>query len=311
MVWIPGGLFQMGSDRHYPEEAPAHPARIDGFWMDRFPVTNGLFRKFVEATGYLTVAELPADPADYPGVPSDRLVPASAVFVPPAGPVPLTDPYRWWHSIPGADWRHPEGPGSSIKGREDHPVVHVTHADANAYAAWSGKSLPSEAEWERAARGGVDRAEFAWGDELHPGGVPLANTFQGTFPHHNSGWDGFERTSPVGSFPANCFGVFDLIGNVWEWTDDWFVSPIQRFQAVHASGCCHPSTLPDASKQASVQTSGQSEGIPRRVIKGGSFLCSPSYCRRYRPAARLAQPIDTSTCHVGFRCILRPFPTHS
>jgi formylglycine-generating enzyme len=296
MVWVPGGEFVMGSDHHYPEEAPAHQVTVAGFWIDRTPVTNAQFHKFVKATSYRTQAELPADPRLYPGAHPQRLQPASIVFVPPAGPVGQQDHYRWWQYLPGADWRHPEGPGSSIKGRDQHPVVHITHADALAYAHGCGKQLPTEIEWERAAWGGRQGCEFAWGDELHPGGVPVANTFQGDFPHHNSRLDGYERTSPVGAYPANGYGLADMIGNVWEWTDSWFGPHHPQ-----PSGCC-------ATAAASIDPSSQHGEIPRKVVKGGSFLCAPSYCRRYRPAARLAQGIDTSTCHMGFRCIVRPTP---
>lgn len=292
MVWIPGGSFLMGSDHHYPEEAPAHRVEVAGFWIDRTPVTNAQFQTFVKATGYRTVAERPADPALYPGVAPERLQPASIVFVPPPGPVFQANHYRWWQYVAGANWRHPEGPGSSIKGREQHPVVHVAHADAVAYAAWIGKQLPTEQEWERAAWGGREGCEFAWGDALHPGGVPVANTFQGDFPHHNSRLDGYERTSPVGVFPANGYGLLDMIGNVWEWTDSWYGS--------HAApACC------GEARQASIDPSSQHGAVPRKVVKGGSFLCAPSYCRRYRPAARMAQGIDTSTCHMGFRCVVQ------
>jgi formylglycine-generating enzyme required for sulfatase activity len=306
MVWIPGGVFTMGSDAHYPEEAPAHRVRVKGFWIDRGPVTNAQFRKFVKATGYVTLAEKPADAADYPDALPELLAPSSIVFVPPSGPVGTGDPYRWWQYVPGANWRHPEGPGSSIKGRDQHPVVHVTFADAEAYAAWAGKQLPSEAEWERAGRGGLEGTEFAWGDELHPGGVPMANTFQGDFPHHNSRLDGFERTSPVGSFPPNGFGLLDMIGNVWEWTDDWYFDHGVVVRAhKQAGGCCTIDNPRGVDRQASIDANSQHGGIPRKVVKGGSFLCAPSYCRRYRPAARMAQGIDTSTCHMGFRCIVR------
>lgn len=292
MVWIPGGSFLMGSDHHYPEEAPAHRVEVAGFWIDRTPVTNAQFQKFVKATGYQTVAERSADPELYPGASAEQLRPASIVFVPPPGPVLQANHYSWWQYVPGANWRHPEGPGSSIKGREQHPVVHVAHADAVAYAAWTGKQLPTEQEWERAAWGGREGCEFAWGDALHPGGVPVANTFQGDFPHHNSRLDGYERTSPVGVFPANGYGLLDMIGNVWEWTDSWYGS--------HAApACC------GEARQASIDPSSQHGAVPRKVVKGGSFLCAPSYCRRYRPAARMAQGIDTSTCHMGFRCVVR------
>lgn len=298
MVWIPGGVFQMGSDHHYPEEAPAHRVEVEGFWIDRTPVTNAQFLKFVKATGHRTVAERPADPALYPDADPERLQPASIVFVPPPEPVRQANHYRWWQYVPGADWRHPEGPGSSIKGREHHPVVHIAHADAAAYAAWMGKQLPSETEWERAAWGGLEGREFAWGDQLHPGGLPMANTFQGDFPHHNSRLDGYERTSPVGVFPPNGYGLFDMIGNVWEWSDSWYV-PHQSEPAA----CC--ASAQDGLRQASIDPSSQHGPVPRKVVKGGSFLCAPSYCRRYRPAARMAQGIDTSTCHLGFRCIVR------
>jgi formylglycine-generating enzyme len=303
MLWIPGGLFPMGSDRHYPEEAPAHPVSVDGFWMDRTPVTNAQFQKFVKETGHVTLAEQPADPALYPDALPERLAPSSIVFVPPPGPIGLGDPYQWWQYVPGANWRHPEGPGSSIRGRERHPVVHVAHGDAQAYATWAGKRLPSEPEWERAAWGGRERVEYAWGSELHPGGRPVANTWQGAFPHQNTKLDGWERTSPVGSFPANGYGLLDMIGNVWEWTDDWYLEHRERMatdggeMAQDGGGCCE--------SQRSVDPTSQHGAIPRKVVKGGSFLCAPNYCQRYRPAARLAQGIDTSTCHMGFRCIVR------
>jgi len=309
MLWIPGGSFLMGSDHHYPEEAPAHQATVQGFWMDRAPVTNAQFLKFVKATGYRTLAERPVDPELYPGASAEQLQPASIVFVPPPARVAPADHYQWWQYIPGADWRHPEGPGSSVKGRDQHPVVHITHADAEAYAAWIGKQLPTEAEWERAARGGAENQDFPWGDELHPGGRPMANTFQGDFPHHNSLLDGYARTSPVGVFPVNGYGLVDMIGNVWEWTSDWY-SDHRHHQPTQLGtdgdgGCC--SAAADARRrEASIDTASQHGAVPRKVVKGGSFLCAPSYCRRYRPAARLAQGIDTSTCHMGFRCIVRP-----
>ncbi len=294
MIWIPGGDFRMGSDHHYPEEAPAHPVAVEGFWMDRTPVTNAQFLVFVKATGHVTLAERPADPSLYPGAKPELLQPSSVVFVPPPRPIGQGDPYRWWQYVPGADWRHPEGAGSSIKGRERHPVVHIAHEDAVAYATWAGKRLPSEAEWERAARGGLEGVEFAWGTELHPGGRMLANTWQGDFPNHNTRLDGWERTSPVGSFPANPYGLFDMIGNVWEWTSDWYL-----LHALNASGA-------PRCREASVDSTSQHGEIPRKVVKGGSFLCAPGYCRRYRPAARMAQGIDTSTCHLGFRCVTSP-----
>jgi sulfatase modifying factor 1 len=300
MVWIPGGSFVMGSDHHYPEEAPAHAVAVEGFWMDRTPVTNAQFRKFVKATGYRSRAELPSDPALYPGALPKQLRPASIVFVPPPGPVGAGNHYQWWQYVAGADWRHPEGPGSSIKTRDQHPVVHITHADALAYADWAGKQLPTEREWERAAWGGQEGCEFAWGPELYPAGVPLANTFQGDFPHHNSRQDGWERTSPVGVFPANGYGLIDMIGNVWEWTDSWYAAHQQN---AAESNCC--SSAQQQARAASIDPTSQHGNVPRKVVKGGSFLCAPSYCRRYRPAARMAQGIDTATCHMGFRCVIR------
>ncbi len=304
MVWVPEGSFVMGSDHHYPEEAPAHRTAVPGFWIDRTPVTNAEFQRFVKASGYRTQAELPVDPAAYPGAPADRLLPASIVFSPPSHPVPLNDIQRWWQYVPGADWRHPEGPGSSIRGRERHPVVHVTHADAAAYALWAGKALPSEREWERAAWGGREGCEFAWGDTLHPGGRMLANTWQGEFPHHNSKADGYAGTSPVGSYPANGFGLLDMIGNVWEWTESWYRSGHDPLQT--AEGCC---AAAEQARLASIAPESAHGSSPRLVVKGGSHLCAPSYCRRYRPAARMAQGIDTSTSHMGFRCIVRQTPS--
>jgi len=309
MIWIPPGTFVMGSDQHYPEEAPAHTVELAGFWIDRGPVTNAQFLKFVKASGYRTVAERPADAALYPDACAEQLQPASIVFVAPSEPVDLRDHRRWWQYIRGADWRHPEGPGSSIKGREQHPVVHIAWEDAAAYADWAGKSLPSEAEWERAAWGGREGCAYAWGDVLHPGGVPVANTFQGQFPHHNNRLDGFERTSPVGAFPPNGFGLVDMIGNVWEWTDSWYAPhvPTAVPNGIEPAGCCRASNdLADQrARLLSIDPTSQHGNLPRKVVKGGSFLCAPSYCRRYRPAARMAQGIDTSTCHMGFRCIVR------
>ena len=298
MVWIPGGSFVMGSDQHYPEEAPASRTQVDGFWMDRAPVTNAQFKTFVKATGHVTVAERPPDATLYPFADAEQLKPASIVFVAPPGPIRRGNHYSWWHYIAGADWRHPEGPGSSIRGREQHPVVHIAWDDAAAYASWIGKQLPSEIEWERAAWGGREGCEFAWGDALHPGGIPVANTFQGDFPHHNSRLDGYERTSPVGAFPANGYGLVDMIGNVWEWTTSWY-GP----HNAEPSGCC--SAADEAGREASIDKHSQHGASPRKVVKGGSYLCAPSYCQRYRPAARMAQGIDTSTGHMGFRCVVR------
>jgi sulfatase modifying factor 1 len=304
MMWIPGGEFVMGSDRHYPEEAPSHRVRVDGFWIDRFPVTNERFARFVEATSHVTVAELPPNPAEYPGALPHVLHPGSLVFEQPRDSVDVSKP-SWWNFQRGADWLHPTGPESSIDGMDQHPVVHVTYADALAFASHAGVMLPTEAEWEFAARGGLDRAEYAWGDELMPAGRPMANFWQGSFPYQNTMQDGWDRTSPVGAFPANGYGLYDMIGNVWEWTIDWY-RPRQN-GAQHKS-CCIPNNPRSTSPDGSYDPRPQSSRIPRKVLKGGSHLCAPNYCRRYRPAARHPQPIDTSSCHVGFRCVVRPEP---
>jgi len=302
MVRIAGGPFRMGSDRHYPEEAPVHRVTVDGFWMDLTPVTNRGFREFVEATGHVTVAETPPDPEDYPGALPHMLKAGSLVFSPPSYPVDLRDWSRWWRFEFGADWRHPLGPGSSLDGLDDHPVVHVAHADAEAYARWAGKALPTEAEWEYAARGGLDQAEFAWGDEFTPGGRPMANTWQGAFPFRNTREDGYERTSPVDAFPPNGYGLLDMIGNVWEWTSDFYAP---RHPADAPKPCCIPANPRGGLESGSYDPCQPRIRIPRRVLKGGSHLCAPSYCRRYRPAARHAQPVDSSTSHIGFRCVVR------
>jgi formylglycine-generating enzyme required for sulfatase activity len=300
MEWIRGGTFKMGSDRHYPEEGPAHEVTVDGFWIDRTPVTNADFRRFVEATGHVTLAERAPNPADYPGARHELIVPASVVFVKPSGPVDLRNHYNWWALMPGADWRHPLGPESSLDGRDDHPAVQIAYEDAAAFARWAGKKLPTEAEFEYAARGGLD-AEFAWGDELSPGGQMMANTWQGQFPYENLAADGYEGTSPVGAFPPNGYGLLDMVGNVWEWTTDWYGA---RHQA-KSHGCCEM-VNPRGGPRADSFDPREPLKIPRKVMKGGSFLCAPNYCRRYRPAARMAQAIDTATCHLGFRCVVRP-----
>jgi formylglycine-generating enzyme required for sulfatase activity len=302
MVWVPGGTFTMGSDRHYPEEAPAHRVAIDGFWIDRCAVTNREFRRFVSARGYVTLAERPPDPEAYPGALPERMVPASSVFVQPRHRVDLRDPYNWWRWVPGANWRHPRGSQSSLKGRDEHPVVHVAWEDVEAFAAWAGKQLPTEAEWEYAARGGLDGAEFAWGDEPMPGGRFLANWWQGEFPIDNQRLDGHEYTAPVRSFPPNGYGLFEMAGNVWEWTEDWY----QERRAI-AEPCCTIDNPRGGRREDSHDpTAGDPQTIPRKVMKGGSHLCADNYCRRYRPAARMAQAVDTSTSHLGFRCIVRP-----
>jgi formylglycine-generating enzyme required for sulfatase activity len=300
MVWIPGGTFLMGSNSHYPEEAPAHQVTVDGFWMDQYTVTNEQFRQFVDATQHVTLAERPPNPEDYPGAKTELLVPASIVFQKPRHRVDLRNPYSWWGYVPGANWRHPEGPAHTLKGRSEHPVVHVAYEDAEAYANWAGKALPTEAEWEFAARGRLEGAEYSWGNEFAPDRKLMANTWQGEFPWQNLKTDGFEGTAPVGSFPANGYGLYDMAGNVWQWTTDWYQSHSQL-----AHSCCASFNPRGGDRDRSYDPREPGIQIPRKVMKGGSYLCAPNYCHRYRPAARMAQPIDTSTCHLGFRCILR------
>jgi formylglycine-generating enzyme len=299
MAWIAGGTFLMGSDEHYPEEAPAHRATVQGFWIDRHPTTNEQFARFVDSTGHVTMAERPPREQDYPGAIPEMLKPASVVFHKPSHRVDLQNHFNWWTYVPGANWRHPEGPNSSLKGRAQHPVVHLAYEDAEAYAKWAGKEIPNEAEWEFAARGGLEGASYAWGEELAPGGKQMANTWQGEFPWQNFVTDGFEGTSPVGHFHANGYGLHDMIGNVWEWTCDWY-SPNHPV----AEACCGGSSA-KGDREKSYDQRQPGIRIPRKVMKGGSYLCAPNYCRRYRPAARMAQPIDTSTCHVGIRLIVR------
>jgi sulfatase modifying factor 1 len=300
MAWIAGGTFLMGSDEHYPEEAPAHRVTVGGFWVDRHAVTNAEFELFVRKTGYVTLAERPPDPAEYPDARPDLLVPASAVFRLTPHRVDLRDQYNWWIYMPGADWRHPQGPGTSISTRPDHPVVHVAWQDVQAYARWVGKQLPSEAEWEFAARGGLEGATYAWGEDLNPGGRWMANTWQGEFPMYNTAEDGYEGTAPVGCYPPNAYGLYDMIGNVWEWTTDWYQA---HEQSSHP--CCTLDNPRGGDRDRSYDPQTPDVRIPRKVMKGGSHLCAPNYCQRYRPAARMPQSIDTTTSHLGFRCILR------
>ena len=305
MIRLPGGTFRMGSDKHYPEEAPSHRVSVDPFWIDETPVTNRQLRTFVEATGHVTFAEIAPDPKYYPGALPHMLRAGSLMFNPPSHPVDLRDWSQWWTFKFGATWRKPYGAGSSLRGLDEHPVVHVAYRDAEAYAAWAGKSLPTEAEWEFAAWGGHEDAEFAWGDQLTPEGRYMANTWQGAFPFENTKDDGWARTSPVRAFPPNRYGLFDMIGNVWEWTSDfWSV----QHQADAPKACCVPQNPRGGTEAESYDPCQPAIRIPRKVLKGGSHLCAPNYCRRYRPAARHAEPIDTSTSHVGFRCVVREQP---
>ena len=312
MIRLPGGRFRMGSNAFYPEESPEHVADVAPFDLDRHPVTNAQFAVFVSATGYLTVAERALDPGDFPGVPVEDLVPGALVFTPTSGPVDLGNWRQWWAWAPGAHWRHPFGPDSDLTGKDEHPVVHVAFEDATAYATWAGKRLATEEEWEFAARGGrTDATPFAWGTEPRPGDRLMANTWQGRFPYLNAGADGWVGTSPVGSFPANPYGFSDLIGNVWEWTSSYYTS---RHEAAATAATTNPLALASVPGQpCSCGCSPADEGrrtrsmepgsrIPRRALKGGSHLCAPEYCLRYRPAARSPQADDTATTHIGFRC---------
>lgn len=295
MIALAGGEFWMGSDDHYPEERPARRVHVDPFRIDRLPVTNRLFGEFVAATGHVTFAETAPTIADYPDADPALLQAGSAVFVPPSGPANPREPYSWWRFVTGASWRRPLGGSSDLDDLLDHPVVHIAFEDAEAFARWAGKRLPSEAEWEFAARGDLDRTPYAWGDRLEPDGRIMANYWHGRFPSQNSLVDGYMRTSPVGAFPANSFGLSDMIGNVWEWTADWYAD-----HGAAARSCCVPRNPRGGDEAAS--RAHPSERIGRKVLKGGSHLCAESYCRRYRPAARLAQPIDSPTGHIGFRC---------
>ncbi len=284
MVWIEGGSFTKGAADFYPEEGPPQEMEVDGFWIDRYEVTNARFGEFVKATGYVTVAERRPHPNDFPDIDPALLQPGSVIFVMPTDSAgKLT---QWWRFVPGAYWREPAGPGSSIEGRDDHPVVHITYQDGRAFADWLGHDLPTEAQWEYAARGGLDKAYFAWGNEYLVDGKHQANTWQGVFPVMNDNEDNFLATAPTGCFPANGYGLYDMIGNVWEWVDDWY--------------------YPVNSQQAPAGTTGhdpRQPGVPVKVIKGGSYLCAENYCRRYRPAAKHPQETTLGAAHIGFRTV--------
>ncbi len=295
LVELPGGSFRMGSAQFYPEEAPVHTVTVGAFAVERPPVTNAQFAEFVADTGYVTVAEQAPDPALYPGAAAEDLVPGALVFRPTGVPVNLRDWRQWWAWVPGASWRHPFGRDSGgwdFNDRPEHPVLQVAYPDAAAYARWSGRRLPTEAEWEYAAGGGATTT-YAWGDDPAPNGQLMANTWQGRFPYRNDGAHGWVGTSPVGAFPPNGFGLVDMIGNVWEWTTTQF-SAHHRLDGPVQS-CCSPATADPAVSQ---------------TLKGGSHLCAPEYCHRYRPAARSPQSQDSATTHIGFRCVASVCSTH-
>ncbi len=300
MVWIRGGDFSMGSEHGmFTDARPVHRVRVDGFWMDQTEVTNRQFSEFVQSTGYVTIAERTPRAEDFPGALTSDLVAGSVVFTPPVGPVRLDDHFQWWAYVKGANWRRPEGPSSNLNGREDHPVVHVAFQDAEAYASWAGKRLPTEAEWEFAARGGLDRKRYTWGDEFRPGGRFQANSFQGNFPNNNTCEDGFASTSPVGSFPPNGYGISDMAGNVWEWVSDWYRPDYYYTLAASGAVAVNPRGPADSFDP-------QEPGVRKRVMKGGSFLCTDQYCARYMPGARGKGEPGTGTNHVGFRCVRAP-----
>ncbi len=313
MVWIPSGEFAMGTDDPtkmscegtghdaMPDARPVHRVSVDGFWMDATEVTNAQFEQFVKATGYVTIAEQKPKAADFPGVPPEALVPGSIVFTPTPGPVPLDNFIAWWRYEPGANWRHPEGPKSDLQGREKYPVVQVSYDDAAAYAKWAGKRLPTEAEWEYAARGGLAGKPFAWGDELRPGGKWMANIFQGTFPVKDTGADGFAGLAPVAQFPPNGYGLYDMAGNAWEWCADWY-RPDYYAQLAKLGVAHNPPGPPDSFDP-------QEPGVPKRVQRGGSFLCSDQYCSRYMVGSRGKGEPSSAANHIGFRCVQNPSKT--
>jgi formylglycine-generating enzyme len=295
MVWISGGRFWMGSDST-EDSQPVHDVEVKGFWMDRTDVTNKQFAKFVKVTGYVTIAERPLDPKEFPGLAKKDLVPGAAVFIAPRKPVSLEHPLDWWRFVKGANWRHPNGPNSDLRGKENYPVVQIAWPDAVAYARWAGKRLPTEAEWEFASRGGHDRQKYAWGNEFRPDGKWMANTYQGHFPDSNTAQDGYTGVSPVASFPPNDFGLYDMSGNVWQWVADWYRSDYYAELQQHGGPAINPQGPADSFDP-------QEPGVAKRVQKGGSFLCSEQYCERYIAGSRGKGDPETATNHVGFRCV--------
>jgi formylglycine-generating enzyme required for sulfatase activity len=297
MVWIPAGEFWMGSDEpKFTDARPWHRVRLSGYWIDKNLVTNAQFARFVEATHYVTVAERKPKAEDFPNAPPEVLVPGSVVFTPPSHAVPLDNGIQWWSYVPGANWRHPQGPSSTIKGLANYPVVHIAYEDAEAYAKWAGKRLPTEAEFEYAERGGLDRAPYAWGKEFNPGGKFMANTFQGRFPEKDTGEDGHIGTSPVGSYQANGYGLYDMSGNVWEWTSDWYRPDYYKMLAANGEVAVNPKGPADSFDPSE-------PGVAKKVHRGGSFLCSDQYCSRYMPGGRGKGEPSTSTNHLGFRLV--------
>jgi formylglycine-generating enzyme required for sulfatase activity len=297
MVWIPGGTFWMGCVAcNMPDTLPEHAVTVEAFWMDATPITNAEFERFVKATGYKTIAEITPKAEDFPGAPPEALVAGSACFTPPSQRIPLDNPLAWWEYRKGASWRAPEGPGSSLKGREDHPAVHIAFDDAEAYAKWAGKRLPTEAEYEFAARGGLNRHKYAWGNELQPGGKWVANIYQGEFPSHNTVADGYRMTSPVKAFPPNQFGLYDIGGNVWQWCADWYRPDYYETLARQGGVIRSPKGPADSFDP-------QEPGIKKRVQRGGSFLCSDQYCERYLVGSRGKGATDSGSSNVGFRCV--------